>query len=274
MSSALEKSLNVLELMSRHPEGVPVSLVADTLDMPVSGAHRVLKELARLGYIRQKRNQGDYVLTIKLAALGLNFLGRAGVVDIAQPILDRLAAESGELIRLGVLENERIIYVANAQGATMGLRYDPGPEQGTALHLSNSSGGLCYLATLSDEDALRIVSEQGLLPTVFQPIKNTPRSLQELLSLLAETRERGYGLMVNSYHEGMAAMAVPVRYDGTGDVVGILSIAGPEARMSREKIDALVPALEAAATEIGGTVEASQFFRHLHTATRNQDVAE
>ena len=265
MSGALEKSLLILELMARHPEGVPVSLVADTLDMPVSGAHRVLKELIRLGYVRQERNQGDYVLTIRLAAMGLNYLGRAGVVDIAQPILDRLAATSGELIRLGVLEGERIIYVANAQGATMGLRYDPGPEQGTALHLANSSGGHCYLATLSDDEALRIVSEQGLLPTVFEPIANTPRSLTDLLAILAETRARGYGVAVNSYHEGMAAMAMPVRRDGTGAVVGILSIAGPEARLTAARREALAPALRDAVGELGRAVDASAFFRATRT---------
>ena len=75
MSSALRKSLEILELMARHPEGLPVSVIAERLDAPVSGVHRQLKELARLGYVRQKRSQGDYALTLRLAAIGLNYLG-------------------------------------------------------------------------------------------------------------------------------------------------------------------------------------------------------
>ena len=35
--------------------------------------------------------QGDYVLTTKVVSLGLGFLSSAGIVDIAEPILERLA---------------------------------------------------------------------------------------------------------------------------------------------------------------------------------------
>jgi acetyl-CoA acetyltransferase len=70
--------------------------------MPASAAHRLLVDLTRCGYVRQNREHGDYTLTIKLVALGLNFLSRSGVVDIAQPLLDRLASKSGELVRLAL----------------------------------------------------------------------------------------------------------------------------------------------------------------------------
>lgn len=141
MSGVLERTLGILEILSSHPAGLPVGVIAQRLDLPASATHRLLNDLARLGYVRQDRAHGDYALTIRLAALGLSFLGQSGVTDIAQPILDRLAAESGELVRLSVADGASLVWVAVAQGATGGLRYDPGREQGAVVHLASSSGG-------------------------------------------------------------------------------------------------------------------------------------
>lgn len=263
MSSALERGLRILELMVEHPAGLPVSRIAALLDMPVSGVHRQLRELARLGYVRQPRDQGDYLLSVKLSALGLGFLGRAGVTDIAQPILDRLAAASGELIRLSVVDGDRLVWVAVAQGATTGLRYDPGREQGVVVHLASTAGGQAWLAGMSDADALELVTRQGLRPTEFEPGPGAPASLTALTGALAEARAKGYALTVNSYMIGMAAMAVPVTHGKDGPVVGCLSIAGPTVRLDAERVAELAPTLREAAAELSVATDASQFFGRL-----------
>lgn len=261
MSGILEKAFAIVELLADHPGGLPVSAIAAATDQPLSGVHRTLQELARLGYVRQLRSQGDYALTIKLAAIGLGFLGRAGITDVAQPVLDALAATSGELIRLSVVDGDRLIWVAVAQGATRGLRYDPGQEQGVVVHLASSSGGKAWLSTMSDEEALARVAAQGLVRQAEGAGPNAPRSLTLLLAQLAEARARGYATAVDSYIAGMAAMAVPVRYHGTGTVLGCLSIAGPAVRMTPERMAELAPRLQAAAAELGDAAAGSQYFQ-------------
>lgn len=265
MSSVLDRSLAILELMVEHPEGLQVSAIARRLDQPVSGVHRQLKELARLGYVRQARDQGDYALTLKLAALGLGFLGRSGVTDIAQPILDRLAKVSGELIRLSVHDGAGLTWVAVAQGTTTGLRYDPGREQGVRVHPASTAGGQALLSTMSDDEVLALVGETGLRPEGTAETSKAPRSIAELMEIIGETRARGYAIAVDSYIEGMGAMAVPVRVDGTADghVIGCLSIAGPAVRFSRARMEELAPALFEAAAELGAAAPASRFFAGL-----------
>jgi DNA-binding IclR family transcriptional regulator len=267
VSSVLEKSLAILELMVEHPQGLQVSFIARALDMPVSGVHRTLRELARLGYVRQEREQGDYALTIRLAALGLGFLGRSGVTDIAQPILDRLAQISGELIRLSVLDGKGLTWVAVAQGATVGLRYDPGREQGMRVHPASTAGGQALLATMPDNEILALVGETGLAPEGTGPTPGAPGSIAELMDIIAETRARGYSVAVNSYIEGMGAMAVPVRAAGVADgrVLGCLSIAGPAVRLPRDRMAELAPALIEAAHDIGTAAPASHYFAGLLT---------
>lgn len=261
MSSVLEKSLAIIELLVDHPVGLPVSAIASATDQPASGVHRTLQELARLGYVRQAQVQGDYALTIKLPAMGLGFLGRAGITDVAQPVLDALAASSGELIRLSVIDGDNLIWVAVAQGATRGLRYDPGQEQGVVVHLASSAGGKAWLSSMGDEEALMRVSAQGLLRQAESAGPNAPRSLTLLLGQLAEARANGYATAVDSYIAGMAAMAVPVRYHGDGPVLGCLSIAGPAVRMTAARMAELAPRLQAAAAELGEAAAGSQYFQ-------------
>lgn len=262
MSSVLEKAFAIIELLVDHPAGLPVSAIAAQTEQPVSGVHRMLHELIRQGYVRQLHDGGDYALSIKLSALGLGFLGRAGITDVAQPILDRLAATSSELIRLSVIDGRKLTWVAVAQGATRGLRYDPGQEQGVVAHLATSAGGRAWLASMGDEAALELVGAQGFAreggPT---PAPDAPRlGVAELLEILSQTRQRGYAIAVSSYLLGMAAMAVTVRYRGEGPVLGCLSIAGPAVRMDQGRMDALLPALRAAAEELGTAASGSQYF--------------
>ena len=267
MSGVLERTLGILELLSGHPAGLPVGSIAARLDMPPSAAHRLLNDLARLGYVRQDRAQGDYALTIKLAAMGLTFLGQSGVTDVAQPILDRLAAESAELVRLSVIDGDSLVWVGVAQGATGGLRYDPGREQGVVVHLASSAGGLAWLSTMSDDDALMAVSRQGVAPTQPGSGGNAPASAQDVLARLAEARARGYAVAIDSYLAGMAAMAVPVRRPVTGEVVGCLSIAAPSVRLDAARMAELAGPLQTAAEEIGSASRGSRFFSVTPAAT-------
>ena len=163
MTIALDRGLAVLEHLTQHPQGLPITLLASELDLPLSTCHRVLAQLQRLGYVRQVRKQGDYVLTTKMVSLGLGFLSSAGIVDIAEPLLERLAQASGELVRLSIVDEDRLTFVAKSQGSRQaGLRYDP--DMGMDVRLSCTASGHAWLMTLSDERALELVSKRPCAP--------------------------------------------------------------------------------------------------------------
>lgn len=258
MSSILERSFKVLEHLAPHPEGKALSALASELDMPLSATHRLLAELIRCGYVRQDHSQGNYLLTLKLVSLGLGFLSASGIVDIAQPLLDRLAAESGELVRLAVVDGDELTFVAKAQGAMRGLRYDP--DMGLSVNLSCSSAGHAWLSTLSDEEALALVAKRGFgKPEDYGP--NAPTTVKALLSYLQAARERGYSMIVEVFAPGMTAMAAPIRNSHDGAVLGVVTIAGPLVRLTEERMVALGPALLATTTELAMTSSGSALLR-------------
>lgn len=260
MSTPLERAFSILEYLAAHPGGASVSALAQELDLPLSATHRLLAELVRCGYVRQPREHGDYTLTTKLAALGLSYLGGSGIVDIAQPIIDRLADLSGELVRLAIVDGDRLTFVAKAQGARFGLRYDP--DMGIDVRLSCSAGGHAWLMTLPEDRALELVVRQGFgRPEDYGP--RAPTGWKDLLAVLQTQRARGFSMIEEMYAPGMCAMGAPVQRRGE-ETLGVITIAGPAVRLTPARMLELGPTLRAAAAELALASSASPVFqRHL-----------
>jgi IclR family transcriptional regulator, acetate operon repressor len=261
MSGVMERTLGILELLSQHGEGLELAAVADRLNMPRSAAHRLLTDLIKAGYVRQLRDKGDYMLTTKLVSIGLSFLSQSGIVDFSQPLLDRLAEISGELVRLSVVDGERLTWVARAQGARQGLRYDP--DMGSDARLSCSASGLAWMSGLSDEDAMTLASRQGVgQPDEYGP--NAPATMQDMMAMVHAARERGYSVTVETFTAGLNAMAAPIRL-GDRAPIGVITIAGPTVRFTEQRMHALAPDLLAICEQMAAASGTSPFFQGAHS---------
>jgi DNA-binding IclR family transcriptional regulator len=256
MSGVMERTLALLERLAADVGGVPLATLADELDMPRSAAHRLLTDLAAHGYVRQTRERGDYVLTTKLVSLGLNYLKASGVVDITQPILDRLAEASGELVRLGIVDVDHITWVALSQGARKGLRYDP--DQGMEAQLSCTSSGHVWLSTLPEADALALLKAQGICkPSEFGP--NAPTSATAVMQAVRLARKQGFAITQETYAHGLNALSTVIMPPGKG-AVGVLAMSGPSVRLTEAKMRDWASELMAAAADIARASGASPLF--------------
>jgi DNA-binding IclR family transcriptional regulator len=269
MSGVMERTLAILERLAADVGGLPLATLADELDIPRSAAHRLLTDLAALGYVRQTRERGDYVLTTKLVSLGLNYLKHSGVVDLTQPVLDRLAEASGELVRLGVVDVDHITWVALSQGAASGLRYDP--DHGIDVKLSCTASGHVWLSTLPEDDAIALLTRQGLgSPKDYGP--NAPQSIQAVMKCVRQARKQGYAIAVDTYARGLASISTTIMASGRG-AVGLLAMSGPSVRLTEEKMLKWAPHLLASAAEIAQASAASPLFQRAYSAPEPQPVA-
>jgi IclR family acetate operon transcriptional repressor len=267
MSGVMERTLAILERLAADVAGVSLGTLADELDMPRSAAHRLLSDLASHGYVRQTHDRGHYVLTTKLVSLGLNYLKQSGVVDLTQPILDRLAEASGELVRLGVVDVDHITWVSLSQGATSGLRYDP--DHGIDVKLSCTASGHAWLSTLPEDDAIALLSKQGIAkPSEYGP--QAPTSIAAVMKCVRQARKDGIALATETYARGLSAMSTPVMAPGNG-AVGVLAMSGPSVRLTDEKMRYWAPELIVAAADVARASAASPLF---HRAYARSDVAD
>ncbi|GBQ19079.1 IclR family transcriptional regulator [Gluconacetobacter sacchari DSM 12717] len=249
-SGVMERTLAIIELLSRHAEGLPISSISSDLGIPLSAAHRLASELQVLGYVQQEGGSGGrYRLTMKPVSIAFTFLASCGITDLAQPLLDRLAAESGELVRLAVPDGQKLNWIARAQGSRSGLKYDP--EMGQVAHLSSTATGIAWLAAMPDGVAIKLAQEQGYGSVEEGYGPNVPQDDKQLLAMLRLTRKRGFSLTIATFTPWMTALACVIRARSTNELLGTLSIAGPTMRIPESRAMELGAILRETARELG-----------------------
>lgn len=259
-SGLIGRALGILECLADEHGGVGLQALAEKMQIPTASVHRLLGELTQHGYVLQMQDAQKYRLTTKLVSLGFQSLSANGIVELAQPVLDQLAQVSKELVRLAIVDGMRLTWIAKAQGAGSGLRYDPDMGREAALYCT--SAGHAWLANLEEEEALRIVLHQGFgKPHEHGP--NAPRNISELVIRLRETRERGYATVYDSAAVGTSAMAAPIMSAQTGRVVGTVTIAGPSARFGEARMTELAPELLRAAANLSAVCPFIGYFQGL-----------
>jgi IclR family transcriptional regulator, acetate operon repressor len=247
-SPLVDRVLDCLELLSGQPRGLPLTEVCRALNMPKGAAHRLLSALVRRRFAEQDETNEWYRLTLKTTTIGFRFLSETGITEICQPVLDRLARQTGELVRLAVADGDSLTWVAKAQGALSGLRYDPDMGQPVVLHAT--AAGRAWLTTMDDAEAVRIVLARGFaIPARFNRrlIDNEAALRRELKA----TRERGYGLAIEEGEAGTIAIACAIhdpKRSGRG--VGVVTVAGPTPRLTQSKIAEIIGDVRAAAVEL------------------------
>jgi DNA-binding IclR family transcriptional regulator len=232
VKSLVENCFAVVELLATEARNMRLSEVAERLGLQRSGAHRLLTALRGLGWVEQDPDTEQYRLSLKLSALGQRFLASTRILDVCQPVLDRVAAESRELVRFAVIEQGDLTTIAHAQGAQGSLVIQSRIFPTLPLHVTAS--GKAWLAMLPEETAFRMVLAAGFgEPGAFGP--NALRSVEALQRELASTRERGYGVAIEEAEPGVAAVAVTI-CPVPGIAQGVLAISSPAVLMTPERI--------------------------------------
>jgi DNA-binding IclR family transcriptional regulator len=168
------------------------------------------------------------------------------LLDVCQPILDRLAEQSHDLVRLAVIEHGDLTTIAHSQGSQGSLVVRSRNFVTLPLHVTAS--GKAWLATLPEETALRMVLSAGFgEPGAFGP--NVLCTVEALQRELALTRERGYGVAVEEAEPGVAGVALTIRATN-GALHGVLAIAGPTLRMTPKRIVEVAEMARKAADEL------------------------
>lgn len=249
MEGQIERTLSILELLADHPDGLPLSEIAERIGIAKSATHRILARLVARDFAQQDGVTQHYRLSVRLAAIGFRYLAGSGINVVCQPELDALAAEIGEFVRLAAVSNQRLTFVAEAQGARRGLRYE-GEHGRRDVRLYATATGKAWLATLPEEEAMRLALQEGFPPEGgYAP--RTIRGIPELLTELARIRRQGYAISYEEGDPGVAAVAAAIPGIRPGEpAVGTIAVVGPISRLTRKRMAEIAPSIMAAARRL------------------------
>jgi DNA-binding IclR family transcriptional regulator len=205
---ALEKGLDILELLSGHPEGLAQAEVARSLERSVGEIFRMLNCLVERGYVSIQRPGDRYVLTLKLFELSHRHAPLARLLDAALPLMRALAEEVHQSCHLAVLHEGRGIVIAQADApGEIGFAV----RVGSVIQLASTASGRVLLAFQDEED------RRKLLAQAHAPHEST------MAGALEKVQRRGYEDMESTRIRGVHDYSYPV-FNHRGAALGALTV--------------------------------------------------
>ena len=109
--NSIGKSLKIIDLLSRHPEGQSLNDIAGELGLPKSTAHNIIQSFIPEEYIFQDPETKKYALGYKFLEISKTILENIDVRKIAHQYLRRLQEGCRGTVNLTVLRCGNVVYI-------------------------------------------------------------------------------------------------------------------------------------------------------------------
>jgi len=217
-TQAIDRAAQLLVRVVEAAQPPSVGELAERAGLPKSTTSRLVSALERQGLVQRLGDRGR----LTAGPVLLRYANRdvsSTLVELAAPSLRRLADASGETINLAV----------------------PGPDG--VEHLAQED--TAHYVGVTDWVGRRVPFELAANGKCFLALGGT----RELTPELQRVRARGYATSIDELEVGLTALAAPV-FGPAGEALAALSISGPSARLTSERIAQLAPLLIEEATQL------------------------
>lgn len=201
--------------------------------------------------VARASNRETWRLGAGAIALGALALRSNDLVTVARPELEALVHRTGETATLEVLVGDEVLILDGVEGPSL---VGASSEVGTRWPAHATSTGKILLADRRETTVYPSGSRNDLRrPTTQRRLERfTSRTITDPARLdreLTRAAERGWAMAVEELEAGYVAVAAPVR-DHEGRAVAAISVGGPAARLTRDRIPALARAVVRAANRV------------------------
>jgi IclR family transcriptional regulator, acetate operon repressor len=238
---SVDRALRLLLIFSERSE-VRLSDAREALGVGQSTAHRLMAMLVYHGFVQQDPVTRVYRPGPALVEIGLSVVSRMDLRALARPVLEALAAATGETVHLGVLEEDRVRFIDVVE-SELALRVTG--RVGRLLPAHATSLGKAMLAQLPPEAVRGLYPREALPPVTGKTM--TRRS--DLVAELERVRARGYAVNLEESEAGVSSIGRAIVRSG-GAVAGALSIAAPLSRITDDKRERYAALLAEACDEL------------------------
>ncbi|MBM3978111.1 MAG: IclR family transcriptional regulator [Planctomycetes bacterium] len=212
---ALEKGLDILELLASRSDGLGQSEIARALGRSVGEIFRMLSCLVDRGYVAILRPQDRYVLTLKLFELAHRYAPTQRMLADALPLMRELATRVHQSCHLTVIESGHGVVVAQVDGpGHIGFAV----RAGSVMPLTSTASGRVLLAFQAPEERAIILARDAAAASAGATSSSAP-STREIDAI----RQRGYEEMDSTRTRGVHDVSFPV-LDHAGHAVAAMTV--------------------------------------------------
>jgi DNA-binding IclR family transcriptional regulator len=243
---ALEKGLDILELLVAEAAALSVSNIAHKLGRSTGELFRMIQVLERRGFVEQSRESGAYRLSGRLLSLGMDQPVVKTLVEIALPHMRQLSLDIGQSCHLAMHSEGQIVVVARMESAEMiGFSVRIGYRRPL---MQTVSGAILYAF---QPQVTRERWEHQVRP------RPTGEQLSRFRAKADRIRKRGHAEQMSEFVQGVTDLSAPiVREDIAAAALTVPFLASTSPARSRE--DSIAFIVRAARAISGGLVSSDQ----------------
>ncbi|MGI5132454.1 IclR family transcriptional regulator [Pseudonocardia sp. CA-107938] len=241
-NSTADRALEILGMFDEQRPVVSGVEVAERLGTSRSTAYRYLQSLVATRFLEEAPG-GGFRLGLRVLELGRVARRSYGLSEVAQPIMEQLAADVRESVLLTRRVGNLVVCLERAESVAHPVRISY--ERGSTLPVNAGASAQVLLAWADPEETDAVLRSTRL--TAFTEASLT--DVDAVLARLAEIRRLGHSVTRGELDRDVVGIAAPIR-DDAGTVVAAVSIAAVASRVPPEREDDVVAAVRAAAQEI------------------------
>ena len=209
---ALEKGLDVLELLAREPQGLTVSEVAKRLGRTVGEVFRMVVVLEQRGYIQMREDSDAYVLTLRMFELSHRFPPVARLTAAAGPVMKNLAHQTGQSCHMVIYYEGHGHVVAQYDAPTDRIF---SVRLGAIAPLLDTCSGHILLAFADNETRTMMLSKASG--------RTRKPSVREVDKMVKRVRRQGNEIVASAQVQGVTDIGFPV-FDHAGYITAALVV--------------------------------------------------
>jgi len=209
---ALDKGLDVLELLARETEGLTLNEIARLLGRTSSELFRMVNALCRRGYIGQQDDR--YSLTLKLFELAHRHKPIKSLTAAAAPLMRDLVQRSLQSCHVAVFYAGRVLVVAEIDSPE---RWAFGLKVGAQVGLTDTASGYVLLAFQDEAGRRSMIASHQEVEGELQ-VKRA-----QLLTTVREVAKNGYAQLQSRQIRGVTNIAFPI-LETSGHAIAVLNI--------------------------------------------------
>lgn len=218
-----------MEALSEYPDGIQITRLSEKVGISKSTVHRILATLINMHYVIKDQQSEKYKLGYSLLFLSRNIINNIDIISIAKPFLEDLVEKVNETIHLCINDMGEVLYVDKIESSQTIRMFS---KIGNRAPMYCTGVGKVLLSGMNQEQFDQVADNTNFI--VKTP--STITSKEQLSIELELIRNQGFGLDNVEHEEGIRCIAAPI-FDSEGKVMASFSIAGPNNRITMERIN-------------------------------------
>ncbi len=199
---ALEKGLDVLEMLAAAKTPMTLSQISARLDRSVSELFRMVQVLEARGYVAASLRGDGFELTNKLFSLGISRGPNQNLLLSALPLMQELSQDTRQACHLAIASDDRMVVIARVEApGDLGFSVRVGYQR----HICKSTSGLVLYTFLKPKqrNAWRTSLRLGV----------TAEEWEEFETKADAAFPKGHVSAKSGYAEGITDISCPIFND-------------------------------------------------------------